>query len=391
MYKNHSSFLELRKFVAPEFIFGVGARNLAGRYTLNVGARKILLVSDEVLCSKTSWVEEVQRSLEEAGISYVLFTEVSPNPRSAEIMKGAEIFVRAQCNGIVALGGGSVMDCAKGIGIVCANGGHILNFEGVDRIPRAMPPLLCIPTTSGTASEVSQFTIILDEFRKCKIAIVSKAVVPDVGLLDPEVTVTMDPYLTACSGMDALTHAVEAYVSNASSPITDLHALEAIRLIWEGLPEVMEQPDHLGWRAQVLMGSLQAGLAFSNAILGATHAMAHSLGGFLNLAHGECNAILLGPVIQYNYSACPEKFQRIGEILGLSLEGLSDEAAAQELRQGIESFRRKLGIYNTLKDLGVNRSEIIKLVEYALQDSCMATNPRVMTAKDVESVYEQAL
>lgn len=391
MYKNHSSFLELRKFVAPEFIFGVGARNLAGRYTLNVGARKILLVSDEVLCSKTSWVEEVQRSLEEAGISYVLFTEVSPNPRSAEIMKGAEIFVRAQCNGIVALGGGSVMDCAKGIGIVCANGGHILNFEGVDRIPRAMPPLLCIPTTSGTASEVSQFTIILDEFRKCKIAIVSKAVVPDVGLLDPEVTVTMDTYLTACSGMDALTHAVEAYVSNASSPITDLHALEAIRLIWEGLPEVMEQPDHLGWRAQVLMGSLQAGLAFSNAILGATHAMAHSLGGFLNLAHGECNAILLGPVIQYNYSACPEKFQRIGEILGLSLEGLSEEDAAQELRQGIESFRRKLGIYNTLKDLGVKRPEIIKLVEYALQDSCMATNPRVMTAKDVESVYEQAL
>lgn len=391
MKKSHSSFLELRKFVAPEFIFGAGARNLVGRYASNCGARKVLLISDEFLYSKTSWVTEVEKSLKDASISYVLFLEVSPNPRSAEVMNGATIFAREQCNGIVALGGGSVMDCAKGIGIVCANGGHILDFEGVDRIPRAMPPLLCIPTTSGTASEVSQFTIILDEYRKCKIAIVSKAVVPDVGLLDPEVTVTMDPYLTACSGMDALTHAIEAYVSNASSTITDLHALEAIRLVWEALPEVMAQPDHLGWRAQVLMASLQAGLAFSNAILGATHAMAHSLGGLLDLAHGECNAILLGPVMQYNYSACPEKFQMIGNVFGLSLENLPDKIAAQKLCQTIEEFRRKLGISNTLKDLGVKPSELHQLVEFALHDACMATNPQVMAAKDVEGVYEQAL
>lgn len=391
MKKNHSSFLELRKFVAPEFIFGVGARKLAGRYALNFGARKILLVSDEFLYSKTSWVAEVEQSLTDAGIPYVLFMQVSPNPRSAEVMDGATVFAREQCSGIVALGGGSVMDCAKGIGIVCSNGGHILDFEGVDRIPRSMPPLLCIPTTSGTASEVSQFTIILDELRKCKIAIVSKAVVPDVGLLDPEVTVTMDAYLTACTGMDVLTHAIEAYVSNASSPITDLHALEAIRLVWEALPEVIAQPNHLGWRAQVLMASLQAGLAFSNAILGATHAMAHSLGGFLDSPHGECNAILLGPVMGYNYSACPEKFQIIGEVFGLSLEGLPEKTAAQELCQTIEKFRRKIGICNTLKDLGISRSEIYQLVDYALQDACMATNPKVMAAKDVEGVYEQAL
>ncbi|MBP2627060.1 MAG: alcohol dehydrogenase, class [Firmicutes bacterium] len=391
MKKNHSSFLDLRKFVAPEFIFGVGARKLAGRYALNFGARKVLLVSDKFLHSKTSWVDEVEQSFKDAGIPYVLFMEVSPNPRSAEVMHGATVFANEHCDGIVALGGGSVMDCAKGIGIVYANGGNILDFEGVDKIPRAMPPLMCIPTTSGTASEVSQFVIILDEFRACKIAIVSKAVVPDVGLLDPEVTISMDPYLTACSGMDALTHAIEAYVSNASSPITDLHALEAIRLIWEALPEVMVQPSDLGWRAQVLMGSLQAGLAFSNAILGATHAMAHSLGGFLDLPHGECNAILLGPVMQYNYSACLEKSQKIGEIFGLSLEGLPETVAAQQLCQTIENFRRKLGIHNTLKGLGVQRSKFSQLIEYALHDACMATNPQVMTVEDVESIYEQAL
>jgi len=391
MKKNHAYFFELRKFVAPEFVFGVGSRKMVGRYAANFGARKVLLVSDEALAKKTPWVREVEQSLKAVGLECVLFLKVSPNPRSVEVMAGAALFSREQCNAIVALGGGSAMDCAKGIGIVSANGGNVLDFEGVDKIPHAMPLLLCIPTTSGSASEVSQFAIILHEARKCKIAIVSKAVVPDVALLDPEVTLTMDPYLTACCGMDTLTHAIEAYVSNASSPITDLHALEAIRLVWEALPEVIADPTDQGWRAQVMLASLQAGLAFSNAILGATHAMAHSLGGFLNLAHGECNAILLGPVMQYNYAACPEKYQEVGHIMGLSLEALPTEAAARKICEAVECFRRKIGIGNTLQDLGVQAADLPQLVDYALQDACMATNPKTMLKKDVSAVYEQAL
>lgn len=391
MDKIHSSLLELRKFVAPEFVFGAGARHLAGRYAANFGARKVLLVTDETLYKQTPWVNDIQQALAGSGVHCLLYEKVSPNPRSAEVMKGAELFTREHCNAIVALGGGSVMDCAKGIGIVSANGGDITDFEGVDRISRAMPPLLCIPTTSGAASEVSQFAIILHEQRKTKISIVSKALVPDAALLDPEIAVTMDLYLTACSGMDALTHAIEAYVSNASSPVTDLHALEAIRLIWQALPEVIKKPDDIGWRAQMLMGSLQAGLAFSNAILGATHAMAHSLGGFLDLAHGECNAILLGPVVEYNYAACPDKFQNIGRIMGLALENLPPDVAGRQLRQVIEQYRRSIGIHNTLRDLGVDESIIEQLVEPALQDACMATNPRIMEPKDVKAAYEQAL
>ncbi|MBP1763015.1 MAG: iron-containing alcohol dehydrogenase, partial [Firmicutes bacterium] len=254
-----------------------------------------------------------------------------------------------------------------------------------------MPPLLCISTTSGAASEVSQFAIILHEIRKTKISIVSKAVVPDAALLDPEISITMDPYLTACSGMDALVHAIEAYVSNASSPVTDLHAVEAIRLIRQALPEVMKDPQDLGWRAQMLMGNLQAGLAFSNAILGAAHAMAHSLGGFLDLAHGECNAILLGPVIEFNYPACPEKFQNIGRIFGFSLEQLPYDVAAHKLHQIFEAFRRSIGIRNTLRDLGVDEALIEQLIDPALEDACMATNPRAMGIKDVKAIYEQAL
>lgn len=386
-----SSLLELRKFVAPEFIFGIGARNLAGQYVRNFGARKVLLVTDENLRSNTPWVHQVLQNLKNNGIRYVVFDQVSQNPKSSEIMIGASLFSQEQCNAIVALGGGSVMDCAKGIGIVSSNRSHILDFEGVDKVARPMPPLLCIPTTSGTASEVSQFAIISNEISKSTIAIVSKAVVPDVGLLDPEVTITIDHQITACTGMDALTHAVEAYVSNASSPITDLHATEAIRLIWEALPEVIAHPSNLDWRAQMLLGSLQAGLAFSNAALGAVHAMAHSLSGYLNLNHGECNAILLGPVSAYNYPACPEKFNSIGRIIGLSLDNLSVESAAGTFSQTIEQFRREIDITSSLKDFGVTLSILPELATYALQDACLSTNPRSVTKADMEVLYEQAL
>lgn len=390
MNKNHTYFFELRKFVAPEFVFGLNSRHLVGRYAANFGAHKVLLVSDKILDDETNWVRDVEQSLTKAEISYVKFLRITPNPRSKEVMEGARLFADEQCNGLIALGGGSVMDCAKSIGIVSANGANILDFEGVDKIPHAMPLLVCLPTTSGSASEVSQFSIILDEKRKCKIAIVSKAVVPDVALLDPEVTVTMNPYLTACCGMDTLTHAIEAYVSNASSPITDLHALEAIKLVWEALPEVIKKPDDVGWRAQMMLASLQAGLAFSNAILGAAHAMAHSLGGFLDLAHGECNAILLGPIIQYNYSACPEKFQAIGKMMGIDIENTAKELIGSKLCEEVEHFRRGIGVGNTLRDLGVKYDDLPQLVDYALRDACMSTNPKPMTVKDVTDVYEQA-
>lgn len=386
-----ASALELRKFVAPEFVFGLDARYLAGRYAQNVGARKVLLVTDKHLHSGTHWVQDIITVLNKENIPCIVFDDVSPNPRSAQVMAGAALYAQEHCNAIVAVGGGSVMDCAKGIGIVCSNGGHILSFEGVDRISRPMPPLICIPTTSGTASEVSQFTIILNEQRLTKIAIVSKAVVPDIGLVDPTTTTTMDHHLTACTGMDALTHAVEAFVSNASSPITDLHAIEAIRLVHEALPKVMAQPADLKWRAQMMLASLQAGLAFSNAILGAVHAMAHSLGGFLDLPHGECNAILLGPVAAANYSAARDKYAAIGEIFGLSLAGSPDDAAAAKLYDALESFRRKVGVTASLSTLGVKRSAIPALAANALADACLATNPRAFTRRDLEAIYERAL
>ena len=205
---------ELRKFVAPEFIFGVGARNLAGRYAKNLGGRKVLVVSDPGVVA-AGWTRDITESLELAGLPYALYNEVSPNPKVDEVMAGVDVYREERCNAIVAVGGGSPIDCAKGIGIVSSNQKHILLFEGVDMVTAPMPPLICIPTTGGTSADVSQFAIISNPLDKVKFAIISKSVVPDLALIDPLTLTTMDPYLTACTGLDALVHAIEAYVSTA--------------------------------------------------------------------------------------------------------------------------------------------------------------------------------
>jgi len=283
------------------------------------------------------------------------------------------------------------MDCAKGIGIVSANGGHILEYEGIDMVPAPGPPLICIPTTAGTAADVSQFSIINNCQEKVKIAIISKTVVPDVALIDPETTLTMDPYLTACTGIDALVHAIEAFVSTANSPIFDLHALEAIRLIHSNLLATLAEPNNMGLREQMMLASLEAGLAFSNASLGAVHAMAHSLGGYLDLPHGECNAILLDHVMAFNFSQSPERFQKIGEVMGLDLRGMSIAQRRSAILNEVGRLKKAAGISKTLGERGVGIDDVAQLAQKALKDPCMVTNPLHPNQRDVEVIYEEAL
>ena len=310
----------LRKFVAPEIVFGSKASELAGRYAANLGSRRPLLVTDPGIL-EAGWAEQVRARLVEAGLAVETFSAVTPNPKDHEVMAGARFFADKACDALVAVGGGSVLDCAKGIGVVIANGGHIADYEGVDTIANPMPPLVCVPTTSGSSADVSQFAIISDTRRKVKIALVSKMLVPEVALVDPDTTVTMSPDLTAGTGLDALTHAIEAYVSNANSPMTDLFALEAVRLVGAFVTRAVRDPLDMEARTRMSLASLDAGLAFSNAILGAVHGMAHSLGGALDLPHGECNAILLGPVIAYNYRSAPGRYREIARSLGCRAEG----------------------------------------------------------------------
>ena len=375
---------EMRKFVAPEFIFGIGARHRVGFYALNMQARRVLVVTDPGVTA-AGWLAELIENLDESGIPSVIFDAVTPNPKDTEVMAGAARYRDEGCDVIVALGGGSVIDCAKGIGIVSANGGSILDYEGVDRIPRPGPPLICIPTTAGTSADISQFAIINNTGKRYKIAIISKSVVPDVALVDPETTTTMSPYLTACTGLDALTHAIEAYVSTASSPVVDVHALAAIALINAHLPTAIADPRNTEARENMTLASLQAGLAFSNASLGAVHAMAHSLGGYLDMAHGESNALLLDHVIRFNFAAASDRYQRIGTMMGIQA------ATEQTLTAAVATLRERCGIRDGLAARGVTRGAIEDLAPHAERDACIFTNPRRASLADIKTLYAEAL
>lgn len=381
---------QLRKFVAPEIIFGDGARYAASNYVTTFGADKVLLVSDPGVVI-AGWVADVEKTLLDAGIAVERFTAVSSNPRVAEIMAGAEHYRETGCKAIVAIGGGSPMDCAKGIGIVATHGGHILDFEGVDTIRVPIPPLIFIPSTAGTSADISQFAIISDQQRRMKFSIISKSVVPDVSLIDPQVTMTMSPYLTACTGIDALVHAIEAFVSTGSGPLTDTHALEAMRLISHHLEALVADPGNIELRTQVMLGSMQAGLAFSNAILGAVHAMSHSLGGFLDLPHGLCNAMLLEHVVAYNYDAAPERFKRVAEALSIDCRGLTQLQIKHVLFNYLSDLKRTVGLGGTLGNVGVSGSDVPFLTQHALGDPCILTNPRPSNSDDVAVVYKEAL
>lgn len=382
--------LELRKFLSPEIIFGEGSRSLAGRYARTFEARDILLVTDPII-RKEGFFHDVEKSLENEGIRYTIYDGVVPNPRVENVMQGAEKYEEAGCTGIIAIGGGSPLDCAKGIGIVISNNQNILEFEGVDQIAVPPPPLICIPTTAGSSADVSQFAIISDPTRKTKMAIISKVLVPDIALIDPETILTMPPCLTSATGMDALVHSIEAYVSNASSPMTDLFALKSIQIISQSLPKAMAEPDNIGHRREMMLGSLYAGLAFSNASLGAVHALAHALGGARDLPHGKCNAILLEPVISANYRAASERYADIAKAAGIPDRDSMKEDMPSTLLNWIREFRLSVGMKESLGSLGVSSSDLSELAHIAMRDACMATNPRRFTLKEIEDIYAAAL
>ncbi len=381
---------ELRKFVAPEFIFGIDARKLVGRYARNFAARKVLVVTDPGVMA-AGWTDDVLATLKGANLDYTIFSAVSSNPKSEEVMEGAELYRKENCNAVVAVGGGSPMDCAKGIGIVSSNRKNVLEFEGVDNVEFPSPPLICVPTTAGSSADVSQFAIITDVRKKNKIAIVSKMVVPDVALIDPVTTTTMPPELTFCTGIDALCHAIEAFVSTAHSPITDVHALQAIHLVMANLLPVMNEPDNIVLRGRMMLASLEAGLAFSNASLGMVHAMAHSLGGLLDAPHGECNAILLPYVVEFNFDAVPDRYREEGQAMGLDVSGMTPAEVRSGIVSALERLNEVTGTSYTLGQLGVARSDIPELAEKALNDPCIFTNPRQPRLEDIEAIYEQAL
>lgn len=381
---------ELRKFVTPEFITGDNSRIFAGRYATNFHLQKILLATSSELL-KLHWMDDITSGLTDAGVEYEIFDEILVNPRDTDVMKGSEYYMAEECTGIVAVGGGSVIDCAKGIGIVSANKGHITDYIGVDLVKNPMPPLICVPTTAGSSADVSQYAVITTPDTRQKNLIISKSLVPDVSLLDTFPLMTQPDDVTINSGIDAFTHAIEAYVSNGSSYYTDIMALEAIKQTGEAFPYDLSLADDPDFRFRTLLSSLYAGISFSNAGLGLIHSMSHSIGGMFDLPHGLASSVVMDVVIRYNYQSAPEKYKKIAETLSVDTAGKSGDDIIELLLEKISLMSGSLGKENGFNSIYVSEEDRSELVRNTIMDPCIATNPRVPDKNDIGELFRHVL
>jgi alcohol dehydrogenase class IV len=379
--------VRLSKFHAPEIVFGPDSVQEAAHAAVRLGARRPFVVTDPGLL-EAGWPSELLTHLRATGLSPQLWFDVTPNPKDHEIEAGFARYVESGCDVVLGIGGGSVMDAAKGVALLAANGGRILDYEGIDRIEHPIPPLIMLPSTSGTGADVSQFCIVTDTERYTKITIMGRALVPDVSVIDPRLLVTMPDDLNAATGLDALTHGIEAFVSLAHGPLTDHHALQAVSLVHGNLVRTMLKPGDTAARCSMAQAALEAGLAFTNAILGATHAMSHQVGGMLDLPHGVVNGVLLPHVIRFNGATVPERFVPIAQAMGLP--AVADEAV-ERVADEVRRLGDEVGVPKGLGDLGVTDADVPRLAELTLGDACLTTNPRPATAAQVAELFRAAL
>ncbi|ROZ88937.1 iron-containing alcohol dehydrogenase [Gordonia sp. OPL2] len=381
--------VRLAKFHTPEIIIGSGSLAEVPRAASGLGVRRLMIVSDRQLMA-TPWYPELADRLRSSGLQVCSFTGISPNPRAPEIADALEHYMGARCEGIVALGGGSVIDAAKGVAILAANGGHILQYEGIDRARRPLPPLVAAPTTAGSGSDVSQFCIVNDVDRRTKVTIIGRGLVPDVSVIDPRVLGTLPPEVVAQSGLDAITHCIEAFASVAHSRLTDTAALSAIGTAWRSVERLVDDPSDPDAGLDMAYAALEAGMAFTNAILGATHAMSHPVGGLCDAPHGAINAVLLPHVIRFNAGADPEPYVALAHAVGMPGAG-SAHATADRFADEVAGLARRVGLPGSLAPLGVRPEHVAVLTANAMNDACMTTNPRQPSVADVERTYREAL
>ncbi|MEE4595824.1 iron-containing alcohol dehydrogenase [Streptomyces sp. DSM 41524] len=380
----------LAKFHVPEILFGPGSLAELGHCAQRLGGRRPFLVTDPGLM-EAGWTDEAVGHLRRVGLRPVVWSDVTPNPKDHEVQAAFERYAESGCDVIVGVGGGSVIDAAKGVAILSGNGGHILDYAGVDRVVHPIPPTVMVPSTSGTGADVSQFVIVTDTTQHIKISIVSRTLVPDISVIDPRLLTTMPEWLNAATGLDALTHAIEAFVSRAHNPLTDNHALYAVKLITGNLVRTQVRPKDFDARLAMAQAALEAGMAFTNAILGATHAMSHQVGGLLDAPHGVVNGVLLPHVIRFNAEAWPERFVALGGAAGLPTAGVPPHEVAGRLADLVRALADDLGVPKSLTSLGVAGRDVPMLARTTLEDACMATNPRDVGLRDVEKLFREAL
>ena len=371
-------------------LFGLGAAEKIGAEAQVLKAKKILIITDPGVI-QAGLLESIKASLQAAGILFTIFDGVEPDPRIEVVEKSVEKAKQDGIDLIIGFGGGSSLDIAKVTSIMITNPGKIDLFFGVDLVPNPGLPVILIPTTAGTGSEVTPIAILSDTKEKLKKGIVSPALFPEVAVVDPKLTVGLPPSVTAFTGMDALTHAIEAYSSINATDLSDLLAIRAMELISKNLRMAYAYGENLSARSSMMEGSLLAGIAFANAGVGAVHAFAYPLGGEFHLAHGLTNTLMLPYIMRYNILGCPYKFAMMARAFGEKVEGFSELEAAEAAVKFVERLSDDLRVPRRLRDVGILEKAIPGLAEAAMKVTrLLANNPRKMTLEDANDIYKSA-
>jgi alcohol dehydrogenase class IV len=378
-------------FLPNHVLVGSGAVEKVGERIRELGKSQALVVTDRGVAA-AGLLEKVLTPLEKAGVKAHIFDQIEPNPRDRTVIKAFEFAKKRESDVIVGLGGGSPMDAAKAVGVLMTNPGPLQNYLRGTPVKNPPPALVAIPTTAGTGSEVTQFSVVTDSERSFKAGIASSYLIPKLALVDPVLMLSMPGSLAAATGMDALTHAIEAFVSRNAQPFSDALALHAIRLIGLHLRPSVANGANEEARYQMAVASTLAGIAFSNAGVGLVHAMSHPLGGHFDIPHGVANAVLLPYVMGFNLIARVEKYAQVGEVLGARVEGLSPWDAARRAKEAVLQLSSDIGIPLHLSEVGVKGERIGRVVEDALQmKRAIGWNPRVVSQEEIERIYREAL
>ena len=370
--------------------FGRGSRTKLADEIKNRGYRNILLVSDKVL--KEANVEKmVSEVLDNAGITYFEYLDIKPNPTVKNVQDGLRVAQMNNIDAIVAVGGGSVIDTAKAISIIMANPEHsgVVSLAGAVETRNKGVPLMALSTTAGTAAEVTINYVITDELNMKKMVCVDVHDIPVCSIVDPDLMQQMPQSLAASTGMDALTHAMEGYITKAGWLIPDMFHINAMALIYKNLESAANEKDEIAIE-KMAYAQYIAGMGFSNVGLGIVHSMAHSLGAFFDTPHGVANALLLPHVLKFNGQVCPELYKNMGRAFGLDMNNLSDEEAVDKVVEAVKELSKKLGIPQTLREIGIPQEMITSLANQAINDPCTPGNPRDVTVEDIISIYQEA-
>lgn len=376
--------------ISSKIYFGSGVSKDTGRIAADLGLEKVLCVYDPGI-KAAGIAEQIMSSIEASGLTCSGYGAVIPNPDETSIEEAAEAARSTQVDGIVAVGGGSSIDTAKAVNILLTNPSPIRQYEGSDLVLLNTKPLIAIPTTAGTASEATDFTVVTDQARKKKIVIHGKNCCADIALLDPLLTIKLPPNVTAFTGMDALTHAIEAFLSKASSPISDHNALKGISLIYQNLEQAVKNGKEVEVRSNMLLGSLFAGFAFNSAVLGLVHAIAHPLSAHCGLPHGLANAAVLPYVMSYNAgdASVRKKYRQIAASMGIETAQDSDEEAASRVIKAVAELCKKVKI-PPLRETGVAKEDFETIAIDALNEHSFQFNPRKANVQDVMAILKQA-